>query len=270
MTCYSYKILNTTITPILKNVDVVLILSIEGSNRFKNDPFLLNLAKKTIIQYNKGFKKCNKPSTIISSKEDIVHAYYSAFEYLKEYNNVIILEDDALVINKNPLIYNKIDKFINTQDFDIFTFGSNGLFSNYNEDFFKIDPFFFWAAQAIIYSQKARNKLAKDIISSNFNKGPMDAIYIDHLDKKFTYKYPLIVQLFPNTENQNLWVNNIFELYIIKFTIALLKLDKSTESWFSLYFIFRNYKIILLLIFLIIISSAFYFNKVKIVKTNIV
>jgi hypothetical protein len=98
----------------------------------------------------------------------------------------------------------------------------------------------------------------------------MDAIYIDNLDKKFTYKYPLIVQLFPNTENQNLWVNNIFELYIIKFTIALLKLDKSTESWVLLYFIFRNYKIILLLIFLIIISSTFYFNKVKIVKINIV
>lgn len=270
MTCYSYKILKTTTTPILKNVDVVLILSMEGSNRFKNDSFLLNLTKKTIIQYNKGFRKCNKPSTIISSKEDIVHAYYSAFEYLKEYNNVIILEDDAHVINKDPLIYDKIDKFIDTHDFDIFTFGSSGLFSNYNEDFFKIDSFFFWAAQAIIYSQKARTKLTKDIISSNFNKGPMDAIYIDHLDKKFTYKYPLIVQLFPNTENQNLWVNNIFELYIIKFTIALLKLDTSTKNWFSLYFIFRNYKIILLLIFLIIISSSFYFNKVKIVKTNIV
>ena len=270
MTCYLYKILNTTITPILKNVDVVLILSMEGSNRFKNDPFLLNLAKKTIIQYNKGFRKCNKPSTIKTSKEDIVHAYYNAFKYLKEYNNVIILEDDAQVINKDPLIYDKIDKFIDTQDFNILTFGSTGLFSNYNKDFFKIDTFFFWAAQAIIYSKEARNKLGKDIISSNFNKGPMDAIYIGHLDKKFTYKYPLIVQLFPNTENQNLWVDNIFELYIIKFTIALLKLDTSTESWVLLYFIFRNYKIILLLIILIIIGSVFYFNKVKLVKTNIV
>ena len=60
MTCYSYKILNTTTTPILKNVDIVLILTMEGSDRFKNDPFLLNLAKKTIIQYNKGFIKCIK------------------------------------------------------------------------------------------------------------------------------------------------------------------------------------------------------------------
>ena len=105
MDCYTYKEINNCSTPILKNVDVVLILTMEGSTRFKEDPFILNLAKKTLIQYNKGFRKCNKPSTIISSKQDLVHAYYTAFEYLKEYNNVIILEDDALVVNKDILIY---------------------------------------------------------------------------------------------------------------------------------------------------------------------
>jgi hypothetical protein len=246
MTCYSYKILKTTTTPILKHVDVVLILTMEGSNRFKEDPFLLNLTKKTIIQYNKGFKKCNKPSIITNSKEDTTHAYYTAFEYLKEYNNVIILEDDAIVINKNLLIYNKIDKFINTQDFDIFTFGSFGLFSNYNEDFLKISPFFA-SSQAIIYSQKARIKLTKDIISSNF-KNQIDIVYIERLDKKFTYKYPLIVQLFPNTENQNLWSDNIFILYFIKLRISLLQLDTHTDGWYVRYFIYRNYKMILLLI----------------------
>jgi hypothetical protein len=156
MTCYSYKILNTTTTPIFKNVDIVLILTMEGNNRFKNDPFLLNLAKKTIIQYNKGFRKCNKPSIITSSKEDIIHAYYNAFNYLKEYNNVIILEDDALVINKDTLIYDKIDKFINTQDFDIFTFGSLGLFSNYNKDFFKIHSFFCCSSSNYIFTKSKK------------------------------------------------------------------------------------------------------------------
>ena len=71
----------------------------------------------------------------------------------------------------------------------------------------------------------------------------MDAIYIHELDKKFSYKYPLIVQLLPNTENQNTWTTNIFRLYIIKLTILLLKLDTHTDSWVLLYFIFRNFKI---------------------------
>ena len=273
MDCYTYKEINNCSTPILKNVDVVLILTMEGSTRFKKDPFLLNLAKKTLIQYNKGFRKCNKPSTIISSKEDIVHAYYTAFNYLKDCNNVIILEDDAQVINKDILIYEKIDAFIKVTDFDIFTFGSFGPLSKYNDDFYKFDDFFIWMIQANIYSRDARNKLIEDISSSQFNKGPMDAIYIHELDKKFSYKYPLIVQLLPNTENQNTWTTNIFRLYIIKLTILLLKLDTHTESWVLLYFIFRNYiSIITLVIILILIISIYYLNvyKAKLVKTPII
>jgi hypothetical protein len=273
MDCYSYKVINNCETPLLKNVDVVLILAMEDSTRFKEDPFILNLTKQTIIQYNKGFKKCNKPSTIISSKQDLVHAYYTTFEYLKEYNNVIILEDDALVVNKDTLIYEKIDAFIATTDFDIFTFGSFGLTSKYNEDFFNIGSYFFGATQAIIYSRNARSKLIEDISSSNFNKGHMDNSYTGTLTNKFTYKYPLIVQLFPKTENQNTWSANIYILSIIKLAVTLLKLDNSIDSWFLLYFIFRNYiAIITLVLILILIISMFYFkiNKNKLVKNIIV
>ena len=252
MDCYSYKVINNSETPILKNVDVVLILAMEGSTRFKEDPFILNLAKQTLIQYNKGFKKCNKPSTIISSKQDIVHAYYTAFEYLKEYNNVIILEDDALVVNKDPLIYDKIDKFIATTNFSIFTFGSFGLTTKYNEDILKIDRYFFGAVQALIYSREARSKLIEDISSTHFNKGHMDITYISALTRKFTYKYPLIVQLFPKTENQNTWNDTIFILTSIRLIIALLKLDTSIYSWFLLYFIFTNYISIITITFLLI------------------
>jgi len=275
MDCYTYKVINNNETPILKNVDVVLILAMEDSTRFKEDPFLLNLAKQTIIQYNKGFKKCNKPSTIISSKQDIVHAYYTAFEYLKEYNNVIILEDDALVVNKDLLVYEKIDAFIATTDFDIFTFGSFGLVSKHNKDFLNIGSYFFGAVQAIIYSRNARSKLIEDISSSNFNKGHVDNTYIGALTNKFTYKYPLIVQLLPNTENQNTWSSNIYILSIIRTALRLFKFDKSIDSWFLLYFIFRNYiyiKTLVLVLILVLIISMFYFkiNKVKLVKNIIV
>ena len=272
MSCYSYKTLNNTITPLLNNVDIVLILAMEGSTRFNEDPFLLNLAKKTLVQYNKGFRKGNKPLTIKTPKNDIVHAYYTAFEYLKEYNNVIILEDDAQVINKDPLIYEKIDKFISTENFNIITFGSFGLFSNYNEDFLKIDHYFFGSLQAVIYSRDARAKLSEDIRSSSFNKGHMDLTYIGSLDRKFTYKYPLIIQLFPKTENKDSWFSNSFILYVCNYLIELLKLDKSIDSWFLLYFIFTNYILIVKLLLLIIIGYLLRYNinKLLLVKNNIV
>ena len=129
-----------------------------------------------------------------------------------------------------------------------------------NKDFFKF-VYFSNSAQAIIYSRNARSKLSLDISSSNFNKGHIDSIYIQKLNNKFTYKYPLIVQLLTNTENQNIWTNNILRLYIIYLTIALLRLDTHTDNWFLLYFICRNYiSILILLIILIIICGMFYFK----------
>ena len=268
--CYSYKTINTTHTPILNNVDVVLIITMEGSNRFKEDPFLLNLAKKTIIQYNKGFKEGNKPITITNSKQDIVHAYYTAFEYLKCYNNVIILEDDAQVINKDIQIYDKINTFIAVENYNIFSFGSFGLFSKYKNDFLKIDYGVIGAAQAIIYSHNARNKLMEDISSSNFNRGHIDLTYLTSLDRKFTYKYPLIVQLFPKTNNMNIWFNNIFILNICKYLVVLLKLDTCIDSWFLLYFIFRHYILIITLTILLTILLLYNLLYFKISKARFV
>ena len=94
----------------------------------------------------------------------------------------------------------------------------------------------------------------------------MDSNYIAYLDNIFTYKYPLIVQLFPNTENMECWDCNKFVLYLIQFMIDILKLDTHTDAWFFFYFIFRNYKItiLLLLVLLIIIINIKYYYKNKI------
>ena len=65
MECYYYKIIHETTNPILKNVDITIILMMENSNRFNYDPFLLNLTKKTVIQY---LKDANTDLSIVSFK----------------------------------------------------------------------------------------------------------------------------------------------------------------------------------------------------------
>ena len=261
MTCYYYKTINETKEPLLKNVDVVLILTMADSNKFKQDPFLLSLTKKTIIQYNKGYKNCKKPDSIKSSKEDIVHAYYTAFEYLKEYNNVIILEDDAIVINKDLIVYEKIDNFIKNENFNTFTFGSSGLFSKYNNDFYKIISSCA-QTQANIYSKESRKILINNFIETNFNLGQIDSAYVSKLNNKYTYKYPLIVQLFPETENMKNWYK-IYILFILnKLIIKILNLDKSHDAWYIMYFFYKNYILILLtLLILFIVIFILKFNK---------
>ena len=263
MSCYYYKIIKETKEPLLKNVDVVLILTMEGSNRFKEDPFLLSLTKKTIIQYNKGYKNCKKPDSIKSTTEDLVHAYYTAFEYLKEYNNVIILEDDAIVINKDLIVYEKIDNFIKNENFNIFTFGSIALFSKYNNDFYKIPPqFCYGSAQATIYSKESRKLLTNNIIETNFNNGGIDNSYINKLNNKYTYKYPLIVQLWPETENMNNWGTYIWIL-LAKFCIKILRLDVDINNWYLLYFLCKNYILILLTLLILFLIIIFFIKKYK-------
>lgn len=263
MSCYYYKIIKETKEPLLKNVDVVLILTMEGSNRFKEDPFLLSLTKKTIIQYNKGYKNCKKPDSIKNSVHDIVHAYYTAFEYLKEYNNVIILEDDAIVINKDLIVYEKIDNFIKNENFNIFTFGSISLFSKYNNDFYKILPtFLYGSTQATIYSKESRKLLTNNIIETNFNNGGIDNSYINKLNNKYTYKYPLIVQLWPETENMTNWGPYIWIL-LANFGIKILRLDIDINNWYLLYFLCKNYILILLTLLILFLIIIFFIKKYK-------
>ena len=272
MDCYEYEIIHTTENPILKNVDVSIVLAMKGNNRFVRDPFILNLTKTTIIQWNTGFKKCKKHSSIKSSCEDIIHAYETAFIYSKKYDNVIILEDDAIVINKNLCIYKKIDKFIGNESFHnneaILSFGSGGRSKTYNNDFLKIYGKIL-SAQATIFSRSSRNILLSQINNKGYNFGHMDGEFISILDNKFIYKYPLIVQLYPESENSKKWwqdaqVSSIIEL-ILKYTgsffYKLLELDIKPDAWHFIYFINNDIgtMTIYLLILLIIL---FFYNKI--------
>ena len=74
--CYNYMIINETDNPVIPSSDVTLILMMEGSERFKYDPFIMSLSKKTIIQYNKGYKNCVKDEEVTATTSDITHAYY--------------------------------------------------------------------------------------------------------------------------------------------------------------------------------------------------
>lgn len=226
MSCYSYKIINETKNPILKNVDITIILIMEDSDRFKYDSFLLNLSKKTVFQYNKGFRACKKPSTIVKSNNDIIHAYYTAFEYTKNLNNVIILEEDAEVLYYTRGHYEIVDDYI-SKDFKVFSFATNGVFTRLNENFYSVDVAH--GAQAQIFSKNERLKIMNDMENNNF-LGEIDATYFRN--NVVVYKHPLIIQLFPETENFNNWSGN---KALNKLGIKITELDKNKSGWETIY-----------------------------------
>lgn len=255
MSCYSYKTIHETDDPILKNVDVSIILMMENSDRFIYDPFILKLSKKTIIQYNKGFKKCKKPDTIKMTNNDIAHAYYTAFEYSKNLGNIIVFEEDAEILHYNKEDYAVIDDYI-SQDFKVCSFSTYGIFEPIDDNFYSVDVAHGTHAQII--SKKERTKIMQHMLDNDF-KGECDTTYF--VNNVVVYKKPLIVQLFPETENFNNWEGPKF---LIKLGIKLTSLDTNKSGWEILYKIAKirryvTYKSLFLIILFVLV--LFYYKK---------
>tara|TARA_B100000287_G_scaffold434462_1_gene498967 strand:+ start:295 stop:1080 length:786 start_codon:yes stop_codon:yes gene_type:complete len=261
MSCYSYKTINETNNPILKNVDITIILIMENSDRFKYDPFLLNLSKKTVFQYNKGFRACKKPSTIIKSNNDIIHAYYTAFEYTKDMNNIIILEEDAEVLYYTKSHYDIVDNYI-SNDFKVFSFATNGVFKKLDENFYSVDVAH--GAQAQIFSKQERLTIMRAMENNKF-RGEIDATYLKN--NVVVYKHPLIIQLFPETENFNNWSGN---KTLNRLGITITELDKNKSGWETIYILSKirgqiNFNSVFL-IFILSLFVLFIYRKKSILK----
>lgn len=248
MDCYSYEIINETDNPILSNVDVTIILMMENSKRFKHDSFLSSLSKKTIIQYNKGFKKCNKPG-ITKSPEDLIHAYFTAFEYSNDFENVLIVEEDAEILNNDITHYKVIDGYLGSK-FNVLSFGTNGVFKQIDKNFYNVDVAH--GTQAQVFSKEFRN-ITKHKIKNNDFKGEIDTTYLCN-NVVTVYNFPLIVQKFPETENFNNWSGNKF---LNKLGIKTIGLDTSLNGWYIIHLISKlrgltSYFIILVSMLLLI------------------
>lgn len=249
MSCYHYKTIYTTHNPVFKNVDITIILMMENSKRFIPDPFLLSLTKKTVIQYNKGYKACEKKG-IHSSNMDINHAYCTAFKYCQQYNNVLVLEEDAEILNYNKTHYEKIDEYINSNNFNQISFGDCGYRQMQNEMFYMADRCS--GAQAQIISRRGRKNISNSVHSYKYDE------HIDfHMRDVLIYKHPLVVQLFPPTENSKTW-RSLTETMLMK----LVRLDRDKNSWHVLYF-FRHNEHNLVKIAVLIAALCVYFIYYK-------
>ena len=257
--CYSYENIAESKNPLFKNVDLTIVLTMKDKDRFKKDPLLLNLSKKTIFQINKGYKACKKPDTIKRTTEDVTHAYYTAFEYSKNYGNVIILEDDAEVLNYNPTHYKKIDGYIGSNDFTTISMGSLGFFTKKDEMFYETHPMAHTQAQII--SKKTRDNVQKLMLNKKFI-GHVDAVYFSE-QNVLVYHEPLIVQVLSETENFKNWEGAPLWAHRLTTNIQGLRDDKT--GWYKAYLIcksgaeFREYR--LNVCFLIITLLILYYKK---------
>jgi len=245
--CYSFKLIHETDNPYLKNVDISVVLTMENSSRTFDDPVLLNLARYTYLQINKGYKKCNKPG-VNNPTQDVKHAFKNVMRNTSRYNNIIIFEDDAEFNDKYSIDeFKNIDDFLKTEHFDTYSLGSLSLnvpgLSDHKRILSKMG-----ACHAVIYSITTRLNF---IYIDGYQ---VDTDIISSFQNNYKYKYPLVCQTFPETPAKKEWGNNIENLALIKF-MDITGADKHIEPfWSSIYFICDYLIFIIIIIILVIIK----------------
>lgn len=267
--CYKFKkyIFNDGL---FKNVDATYIIHLENNGRLKSIENQLSLYHPTniiYIVYNKGYKKCIKDKYIDKSPLDLIDAFFKIFNdaKLKNYKNILILEDDFIFnekINDKELnISHHIDNFLSKKKHEEFIYyigcipylQSNFLNLSYNNILYLST-----GTHSCIYS----NKFINNILNKDKEKIIDWDVYLNFNYKRYIYYMPLCYQLFPETENSRHWSRDNFILkYIVNFQfyiIKILKLDKKIEPGYTIMYIFSKVFFILIIILIIYLIIKIY------------
>ncbi len=257
--CYNVKKWSVSDTPLFESFENSYILTMSTSTRLEQDESkdLSALCKNTFVQMNKGWKQCSKPPHITTAAYDLIDAYRNLFIHCQDIHApILVLEDDAIIMTRSKNHYESVDSFVKNKDFDVYSLGSFGVVNPFNvgchRRFLKTIGF----SQAVIWSEKARSKAL--ILMQNNDLMHIDVHIMSQLRRKYTYRLPMVVQIFPETENQSNWCylcnNNILEKVIVRvwvFILKMLQLHKKPDNWNMLYCvnnIIRHFIILLLVL----------------------
>lgn len=204
--CYYYKELSHDGGVFDASVDCTYVLIMHDSPR--EERMLDTLARthttsSVVLQYNYGYKKCEKGLVKNKPNYDLSHAYKTAFQHAlnRGYKRVLVLEDDCEFDDRihDATITEDINTFVRERQPDIYTLGTAMCLpspldvlrgSNHHLLLFNT------SSHAVMYGEK----FMKDIVDHPPMMGHIDFETNAHLSK-YTYKKPIAYQTFPATDN---------------------------------------------------------------------
>ena len=250
--CYRTEILKFDSGLFDSCIDMAYVLTMEDSKR--HDQFMIQLkehkpSSTVTIQYNKGYRKCNK-THVTSSAYDITDALRNIFVNALEngYKRALVFEDDFFMDkNKyNQSDINSICKFVNKNNPDVYNLGTlyqlalPALSAHQQAMWFN-------CAHGVLYSKKYMKNFVRDASKGKIRH--CDLYWNKFRFSKYSYKYPIVFQLFPKTDNMKEWpMWQIAEKWL-----KYWKLDKSNEHYTEHFQMFRDIPWMFLLSTLLII-----------------
>lgn len=243
--CYSLKVENFSSGLFDNCVDGCYILTMKNSKRIPKFMDQINLKppmKQVIIQYNKGFKKCNKILNKNSTNYDLTDAYVNVFvDALKRgFLNVLVFEDDFIYEDFTKHDINLICRFLKNANWDVYNLGAyncidNNLLNSFRRDLIHINCDSSSSSHAVIYTQNYIIDFVRYGLEGKIKECDVfwnDKIWGYKKYNVYTYHKPIITQTIPVTDNFYNWNNGnkIINNYH-KYKNKLLKLDKSTKNF---------------------------------------
>jgi len=247
--CYTFQEQKYPSGLLDKSIDATYVINLRANGRYES--ILKEIDEYTptriiYIVFNDGFKKCKKnipQSTTPTSALDLVDATLQIYKHANQmnYKNILILEDDCFFDKK---IQDK--KVLN----DLTTF-----FINHKETSFTYRigyipvlaiPFLthlcyglYGGLHAYVISESARQSI---LTKDQFTIKDIDE-HVQFFTTQYAYYMPLAYQLFPATENQQVWGANsqVLPSFITRFIAQiaiyngnLLNLDKSAYPGYTI------------------------------------
>ena len=207
--CYKYEVLKsrTPIFPIIDCVYVIIMNSSKYEQRIRDQLEKYPLGSKIVLQWNSGFRKCKKKLIRQDTIADIVDSNLTIFANAiqNNYKRILVLEEDFIINSKlgdKEVIYD-INSFITVHEPEALLLGSvlwrtGKQIDNFKEVEIKL------GTHAIIYNHVGISKLYKLIIDKINLPIDIDILTNQNL-KMYSYKIPLIIQVYYITENQSNW-----------------------------------------------------------------
>ena len=233
--CYRHHLLQFDSGLFDDCVDMAYVLTMENSKN--HDSFMQQLEihkphSKVIVQYNKGYKNCNKNIGKQITKDDLIDAYRNVFEHALHHNyrHVLVFEEDFFMDDYNEEDIDNINNFVSKNKFSVYNLGPlmchSGLdiFNDTKSNHYKCE--LSTTAHAVIYNKHYMKDFIKAADKQKI-EDQCDTFWNDSKYKVYTYYKPIAFQLFPETENSNNWGGSAFMRIFNRQIYKILQLDKS-------------------------------------------
>jgi len=242
----------------LLSLDATYIIHLEGNGREEQIKKQLEEYQPTnlvYILYNKGYKKCNKSLHLNEPQIDLIDAFLYIFkdERSKNYNNILILEDDFIFKDKikDKQVQSNVVDFIKKKENEPVMYMLGCLpFIQRPYDKYTNVLMCGIGTHACIYSRP----LMENVLQENKTEFTDWDYYTHSKFTRYMYHEPLCYQLFPETENQNNWHSFSGLTYVLLKIIKVLKLDKQIDPGYTFFYNLSKALYAVLLIFLIIFA----------------